>query len=91
MEDEAVRADLGIDVDDHPVRVRQEQASADGATQRNVGARDDAPERVPHHDDRIEAFFLTRDQHSLFCVLFSPPQDQHTVARSSTSLPLPRR
>ncbi len=28
---------------------------------------------------QIEAFFLARDQHSLFCVLFSPPQGQPTV------------
>jgi hypothetical protein len=46
----AIDADPGARVDDDSIRVRDQEASADVAIERNVGSRHDAPKPVAEHD-----------------------------------------
>ena len=50
MKDQAVHANLGLWVYDNPVRVRDQQAAANPACQRDIGARNDRPEPVWQHE-----------------------------------------
>jgi len=47
LEQQAIRADLGVRMDDNAVRMRQQQTASQLAIQRNVGASHHAPAPVP--------------------------------------------
>jgi hypothetical protein len=49
LEQQAVRADFSVRVDDDAIRMRQQQAAAQLAIQRNIGARHDTPISVPQY------------------------------------------
>jgi hypothetical protein len=49
LEQQAIRADFSLRMDDDAVRMRQQQATAQLAIQRNVGAGDYAPASVPQY------------------------------------------
>ena len=49
LEQQAIRADFSVRMDDDPVRMRQQQTAAQLAIERNVGAGHHAPTSVPQY------------------------------------------
>jgi len=49
LEQQAIRADLGVRMDDDAIRMRQQQTAAQFAIQRNIGAGDHTPIAVPQY------------------------------------------
>jgi hypothetical protein len=74
LEDQAVYANLRAWMNDYPVGMGNQQATTDLTIKRDICARDDAPERMPH--DKCLAEEPTDQSRSLLPGLIAPDRAQ---------------